>query len=101
FPLAYKSNAINIKKPTICAYSKNFSLGFLPVIISYSKNITCPPSNAGMGSIFIKAKIIDKKAVESQNPCQSQESGKSLAIVPNPPTSVAPFLVKRNFIELA
>ena len=60
--------------PTICAYSKNFSLGLRPVIISYKVNSTCPPSNAGIGNRFINANAIDKKPVSNQNVCQSPHS---------------------------
>jgi hypothetical protein len=71
--------------PVTCAYSINLSPGFLPVIISYIRNNTCPPSNAGIGRMFIIAKIIDRNAVRFQNACQSQVPGKILPIVINPP----------------
>ena len=48
--------------PTICAYSRNFSLGLRRVIISYRVKSTCPPSNAGMGSRFMKASISESQA---------------------------------------
>ena len=48
-PLAKSSNAIRIMKPVTCAYSKNLSPGFLPVIISHKVKTTCPPSRAGIG----------------------------------------------------
>ena len=72
-------------KPAIVAYSMNLSLGLRPVIISYNKNITCPPSKAGIGNKFINAKIKDKIAVILQNLCQSQVSENILAIEPKPP----------------
>ena len=86
FPLANSIKASNKKKPTICAYSKNLSLGFRPEIISYNKNITCPPSNAGIGSKFNTPNIMDKKAVVPQNISQFQNSGKSPPMAAKPPT---------------
>ena len=55
-----------MKNPTSCAFSKNFSLGLRPEIISYNKNITCPPSKAGIGSKLSTPNIIDKNAVKPQ-----------------------------------
>ena len=65
-----------MKKPTVCATSKNLSFGLRPETISYNKNITWPPSNAGIGSKLRTANIIDKKAVIFQNVSQLQVSGK-------------------------
>lgn len=85
-PLAKRINASNKKKPTIWAYSKNLSLGLRPVTISYSKNITCPPSRAGIGKRFNTANIMDKKAVVFQKISQFQESGNNPPIAAKPPT---------------
>ena len=85
FPLAKSSSAISKKKPTICAYSKNLSPGFLPVIISHKVNTTCPPSKAGIGNKFINPNMIDKNAVMFQNVCQLNSEGKILPIEINPP----------------
>ena len=93
FPLANKTKAINKKNPAIWANSINLSLGLRPLIISYNKNITCPPSSAGIGKIFIKAKIIDISAVVYQKLVQSQVSGNRPPMAPKPPTCEAPFLV--------
>ena len=60
FPFAKSNSAINSKKPVICAYSKNLSPGFLPVIISQRVNTTWPPSREGIGSKFINPNMIDK-----------------------------------------
>ena len=68
------------------AYSINLSLGFLPLNISYKTNITCPPSSAGIGRRFIKARIIERSAVDSQNLCQSHDAGKIFPMVPKPPS---------------
>ena len=80
FPLANRTKAIKIKKPTVCAYSINLSLGLRPEIISYNKNITCPPSKAGIGNKLSTPNIIDKKAVILQNVCQSQKSGNTFSM---------------------
>ena len=53
---------------------------------SYSKNITWPPSSAGIGRIFITARIIERKAVRFQKDCQSHTPGNILPIVINPPS---------------
>ena len=47
--------------------------------------MTCPPSNAGIGSIFMKAKMIEIKAVLAQKPFQFQVEGNMFPIAPNPP----------------
>ncbi len=52
---------------------------------SNSKNSTWPPSRAGIGRIFIIARIIERNAVRFQNACQSHTPGKILPIVINPP----------------
>ena len=85
-PLANNNKAINNRNPVIWAYSKNLSLGFLPVTISYNKNITWPPSKAGMGKMFIKAKIMESRAVVLQKAAQFQVSGNKPPIAANPPT---------------
>ena len=94
FPFARISSAIKSRNPVIWTYSKNLSLGFLPVIISYKVNITWPPSNAGIGNKFMNPNIIDRNAVIPQNDCQLQVAGKILPIAIKPPMLVAPFLVK-------
>ena len=80
--------------PITWAYSRTLSLAFLPVIISYIKNIACPPSSAGMGRMFMKARIIEIRAVLDQNPFQSHFDGNKLPIAPKPPNCEAPFFVK-------
>ena len=69
----------------------NLSFGFRRVTTSYNKNITCPPSSAGIGKIFMKAKITDRKAVIFQKAYQSHIGGKKLPIAPNPPKEDAPW----------
>ena len=83
--MAYKTNAINKKNPVIWAYSINLSLGLDQVTTSYIKNITCPPSKAGIGNAFIKARIIDKSAVVSQKSFQFHSAGNKLPIAAKPP----------------
>ena len=83
--------------PITCAYSRTLSFAFLPVIISYIKNIACPPSSAGIGKIFINARIIEIKAVLDQNPFQSHFEGNKLPIAPKPPNCDAPFFVNIYF----
>jgi len=53
---------------------------------SYIKNITCPPSKAGIGNAFIKARIIDKSAVVSQKSFQFHSAGNKFPIAANPPS---------------
>ena len=72
---------INKTIPTICAYSMNLSLGLRPVIISTNVNRACPPSSAGMGNIFMKARIIEKIPVNVQNLSQSQILGNVLPML--------------------
>ena len=69
------------------------------MIISYNKNMTCPPSSAGMGKRFIKAKINEKKAVFRQKISQSQPASKMLPKVTKLPTWEAPDLLKRNRMD--
>ena len=57
------------------------------MITSHSKNSTCPPSNAGMGRMFITAKMTDSRAVVRQKRSQSHSSGKTLPIDRKPPNS--------------
>ena len=92
-PLAYKTSPISRNIPAICAYSRNLSLGFLPEIASTSRKRTCPPSNPGMGRMFINAKITERKAVIIQNEYQFHFAGKRFPIVPKPPSDDAPSLV--------
>ena len=99
-PLANSSNAKRNAIPAICAYSRNFSLGCRRVIISTSRNSTCPPSSAGMGSMFIKARITERNAVIDQNCSQFHDSGKMLPMAPNPPRFFAPSRVNTYFIWL-
>ena len=80
--------------PTTCALVKNWSLGGLPEIISYIKNITWPPSKAGIGRMFIKAKIIDSRAVIDQNFIQFHSVSNNFPIDANPPICLAPSLLK-------
>src|SRR5690606_9173695 len=87
-PLAYNISKSSNIIPAVWAYSKNFSLGFRPLIISYNVNITCPPSSAGMGSKFINAKMIDRKAVIFQNDSQSQVVGNTEPMALNPPIAL-------------
>ena len=72
--------------PAICAYSRNLSLGFLLVTISTSVNNTWPPSSAGIGRRFMKARAMDRKPVKDQNASQFQVGLNALAILINPPT---------------
>jgi hypothetical protein len=59
----------------------NLSLGFRPLIISYSVNNACPPSRAGIGNTFINARRILKIAVNDQKLSQSHSEGKTLAML--------------------
>src|SRR5210317_209357 len=100
FPKANTKSAISKKNPTICAYSKNLSLGFFLKIISYVKNIACPPSNAGIGNKFKTPNIIDKKAVIVQKACQSQVVGNIFAIDTKLPKPLyAPVFGLTNFLS--
>ena len=86
FPFAYNIRPSKRTIPTTCAYSKNLSLGFLPVIISIRVNNAWPPSNAGMGNKFIKANMIDNNAVILQKCSQSQLGAINAFAIPlNPP----------------
>src|SRR5690606_734788 len=70
-----KTNTIKDAKminPTNWAFSINLSLKGLPLIISMIRNNACPPSNAGIGSKFIKANAIESSPVMLQNLTQSQ-----------------------------
>src|SRR5688572_92718 len=86
FPLAYNISNNSKTMPATCAYSMNFSLGFLPLTISYKVNMTCPPSNAGIGRRFIKASMMDKNAVIFQNASQLHSVGKTEPMALKPPT---------------
>src|SRR5574344_351280 len=85
-PLAKISKANTRINPTVSAISMNLSLGFLRVMISYRRNNMNPPSRAGMGSMFMMAKAMERKAVSDQKLAQSNLSGKILPIEMNPPT---------------
>ena len=93
FRLATIMSNIRMPKPIYSALIRKFSLGLRPVIISYNKNSTCPPSNAGMGSMFMKARIMLRKAVMRQNIIQSHVGGNRLPIAPKPPNDLAPSAV--------
>src|SRR5690554_2350647 len=80
--------------PASWAYSRNLSLGFLPEMASTSKKSTCPPSSPGMGRIFMKARITERKAVIIQKEYQLHFAGKRFPMVPKPPNDDAPSLVK-------
>ena len=80
-PIAYAIRLNNNTIPTICEYSMNLSLGFRPLIISYSVNNACPPSRAGIGNTFINASRILKIAVNDQKLSQSHSEGKTLAML--------------------
>lgn len=88
FPKARIIRANNRSIPTVWAYSRNLSLGFLPVMISYNVNSKCPPSKAGIGRIFSTANITDKKAVRFQKICQFHELGNMEPIVIKLPTDL-------------
>ena len=85
FPLANITNEIKIKNPVTWAYSINLSDGLLPVAISYNKNITCPPSKAGIGNKLSTPSIIDKNAVIDQKSNQLKDEGNIFPIAINPP----------------
>ena len=74
--------------PTIWAYSRNLSLGFLPVIISYKVNRRCPPSKAGIGRMLSTASITERNAVRFQKICQFQVLGNIEPIVMKLPTDL-------------
>ena len=57
----------------------------------------CPPSSAGMGSMFMNASMMLRNAVMLQNCIQSHVAGKRLPIVPKPPSDFAPSEVKTYF----
>ena len=71
FPKTIAIRPISITKPIICPFSNTFSLGGRPEIISYNKNITCPPSNAGIGKILRKANQTENIAIKDQIKVQS------------------------------
>ena len=73
FPRASTMINNRIIMPNTCARIRNLSLGLCRVTISYIENITCPPSNAGMGNKFRTASMIDNNAVTFQNLCQSHD----------------------------
>ncbi len=87
--------------PAVVVHSITFCEAGFPVIISQRRKSTWPPSRAGMGRIFMKARATARKAAMFQNAIQSHESGKMLPMVPKPPTLFAPSLVKTSFIERA
>ena len=61
-------NARNIKAkirsiPIVWVIMRNLSLGFRPVMISYSVNTIWPPSSAGIGRRFITASMMESIAM--------------------------------------
>ena len=90
FILATIINKRRSPMPIYSAMIRNFSPGLRPVIISYSKKRTCPPSNAGIGSMFMNARMMLKKAVMLQNIYQFHSGGNIEAIEPKPPILFAP-----------
>src|SRR5579872_2933445 len=99
-PSAYTINASSSIIPTTCAYSMNLSVGLRPVTISYKVNSTWPPSNAGIGRIFMKANIMLRRAVIDQNRSQSHRAPNILPMdikLPNDSLALTSFDVKINF----
>src|SRR3982751_3645320 len=90
-PSAYAINANNNIIPTICAYSINLSLGFLPVTISTNVNNACPPSSAGIGNTFIKASRMLNIAVNVQKLCQSHTGGNTFVMLITLPSESSGF----------
>ena len=74
----------------------NLSLGFRLKMISYNRNMTCPPSRAGIGSTFNTASMMDKNAVRCQKACQSQLDGKIDPMAIKPPTDSYAFSCENN-----
>ena len=99
FILATIINRRRSPMPIYSAMIRNFSPGLRPVIISYSKKRTCPPSNAGIGSMFMNARMMLKKAVMLQNIYQFHSGGNIEAIEPKPPMLFAPSPENRYFIS--
>ena len=87
FPKISSISPIRMTKPMICPVSKAFSLGFRPEIISYNRNITWPPSSAGMGNTFKKASHTENMAIKLQKKVQSQVSG-MISTIPMGPLTV-------------
>ena len=99
FRFATTMSNINIVKPTYSALNRNFSLGARPVTISYMRKSTWPPSSAGIGSMFMNARMMLRNAVILQNSIQSQTGGKRLPMAPNPPSDFAPSAVNTYFMS--
>ena len=78
--MAYIIKMTSKMKPAIVETSKTRSLGLDPVMTSHNKNMTWPPSNAGIGNKLMKASNMDRVAVIFQNRCQSQVFPYSLPI---------------------
>ena len=60
----------------ICVTSRNLSLGFLRVIISYSVSTMWPPSRAGIGMRFITPNMMERSARMLRKRNQSHVAGK-------------------------
>src|SRR5690606_37197638 len=89
FPNTNIIKAIMMKNPTICAFSKNLSLNGFPWIISINKKITWPPSNAGIGRIFINANAIESIPTKLQNLNQSTSVPNMVAIPTGPESALS------------
>jgi hypothetical protein len=86
--------------PTICATSMTRWFGGRLGDHLVEQEHHVPPSKAGMGRMFMKARMMLRKAVMFQNACQSHVPGNMLPIAPKPPICSAPDFVKSNFMEL-
>jgi hypothetical protein len=76
---------ISKTKPTICAFSRNLSLGFFAETISYNKKTSRDHHQAGIGNKFITPSIIDNKAVMFQK-LPSSMFWKNIKMALKPPT---------------
>ena len=74
----HKWEGSNRTIPTVCAYSRNLSLGLRPVIISIHQKQYISTVEPWMGKKFIMS-ITDRNAVINQNACQSHVPGKSFS----------------------
>ena len=52
-----------------------------------------------MGKMFMNARIMLRKAVISQNMCQSHTGGNKLPMAPNPPSDLAPSAENTYFMS--
>ena len=80
------TNPKTMINPMVSATSMNLSEGLRRVMISKSRKRMWPPSNAGIGRMFITAKATERKAVMRQKRLQIQVSGKILPMEMKPPT---------------